>query len=52
MNMRNSKTNEPRKIVLNFSERLDIRNSDKHVALQNLSVTRGKIFENSIRTAN
>ena len=35
---KNSKTSQPPKSVLNFSERLDLRSSDKHVALQNLSV--------------
>ena len=38
MNMENSKMNEPRKFVLDFSQRLDLRSSNKHVALQNLSV--------------
>ena len=37
MNMENSKTNEPHKFVLNLSQRLDLRSSNKHVALQNLS---------------
>ena len=38
MNTKNSKTNEPHKIVLNLTQRLDFRSSDKHVALQNLSI--------------
>ena len=39
MNTENSKTtNEPHKFVLNFSQTLDIRSSNKHVALQNLSI--------------
>ena len=38
MNTENSKTNESRKFVLNLSQRLDLRSSDKPVALQNLSV--------------
>ena len=37
MNMENIKTNES-KSVLNLSQRLDLRSSDKPVALQNLSV--------------
>ena len=32
MNTENSKTNEPHKFVLNLSQRLDLRTSDKHVA--------------------
>ena len=38
MNAKNSKTNEPHKFVLNLSQRLDLRSSNKHVALQNLSI--------------
>ena len=38
MNKENSKTNEPHKFVFNLSQRLDLRSSNKHVALQNLSI--------------
>ena len=38
MNTENSKKNEPHQFVLNWSQRLDLRISNKHVALQNLSV--------------
>ena len=38
MNMENSKMNETHKFVLNLSQRLDLRSSDKHVAPQNLSI--------------
>ena len=38
MNTENIKTSEPHEIVLNLSQRLDLRSSDKHVALENLSV--------------
>ena len=31
-NTENSKTSEPHKFVVNVSERLDLRSSDKHVA--------------------
>ena len=37
MSTEKSKTNEPRKVVLNLSQRLDLRSSSKHVPLQNLS---------------
>ena len=37
MNTENSKTNEPHKFVLKLSHRLDLRSSDKNVALQNVS---------------
>ena len=43
MNMKNSKTNEPHKFVLKLLQRLDSRSSNKHVTLQNLCITRGKI---------
>ena len=36
MNIEKNKTNEPPKFVLNLSQRLDLRNSNKHIALQNL----------------
>ena len=38
MNRENSKTNESHKFVLNLSQRLDLRSSDKLIALQNLSI--------------
>ena len=38
MNTENSKTNEPHKFVFDLSQRLDFRSSNKHVALQNLSI--------------
>ena len=38
MNTENSKTNASRKFVLNLSQRLDLRSSDKPVVLQNLSI--------------
>ena len=38
MNTENSKRNEPHKFVLILSQRLDLRSSNKHVALQNLPI--------------
>ena len=38
MNTENSKMNKPHKFVLNLSQRLDLRSSNKLVALQSLSV--------------
>ena len=38
MNTENSKTNESHKLNLNWSQRLDLRSSNKHVALQILSI--------------
>ena len=38
MNMENSKTNEPHKFVLNLLQSLDLRGSNEHVTLQNLSI--------------
>ena len=35
--------NEPHKFVLNLSQRLELGSSNKHVALQNSFITRGKI---------
>ena len=36
--MENSKTNEPHEFFLTLSQRLNLRSSNKHVALQNLSI--------------
>ena len=38
MNLENSKKNEPHKFVLNLSQILDLRISNKHDALQKLSI--------------
>ena len=38
INTKNSKKNESHKFVLNFSQRLDLRSSNKYLALQNLSI--------------
>ena len=38
MNAENSKTNKPHKFVLNLSQRLDLKSSNKHVAVQSLSL--------------
>ena len=37
-NTKTSKTNESHKFVLNLSQISDLRSSDKHIALQNLSI--------------
>ena len=41
--MKISKTNAPHKFIFNFSQRLDLRSSNKRVALVNLFIIRGKI---------
>ena len=38
MNTENSKANKPHKFVLNLSQRLGLSRTNKHVALQNLSI--------------
>ena len=38
MDTKNRKTNEPHKFVLSLSQRLDLRSSNKHLALQHLSI--------------
>ena len=37
MNTENSNTNKPNKFILNLSQRLDLRSSNKHVVLQKLA---------------
>ena len=51
--MENSKTKEPHKFVLKLSQRLDLRCSNKHVALQNLSIYyTWKNIKNSMKKIN
>ena len=38
MNSKNSKTSKPHVLVLNLTDKLDLRRTDKYVALSNLSV--------------
>ena len=38
INTENSKTNEPHKFILNLWQRLDLRSSNKDVALQKLTI--------------
>ena len=38
MNMENGKMNESHKLILNLSERVDLRSSNKHFPFQNLSI--------------
>ena len=38
MNSENSKTSYPHKLLLNLTDKINLKRSDKHVALSNLSV--------------
>ena len=38
VNKENSRTNKPHKIILNLSQRLDLRSLNKNIAPQNLAV--------------
>ena len=38
MNSENSKTPDPHRVLLNLSEKINLKRSDKHVAISNLSV--------------
>ena len=38
MNTENSKMNKPHNFFLSLSERLDLKSSNKHISLQNLSI--------------
>ena len=38
MNVESSKTNEPHKYILNVSQRLDLKSSNEHFALQNVAI--------------
>ena len=38
LNKKSKKTNEPHKVFLNLSQKLDLKSSNKHIALQKLSI--------------
>ena len=38
MNSENSKTPDPHRVLLNLSDEINLKRSDKHVAISNLSV--------------
>ena len=38
MNPENSKTSDPHRLLLNISDKVNVKRSDKHVALSNLSI--------------
>ena len=38
MNSENSKTSDPRRLLLNLSEKINLERSDKYVTLSNLSI--------------
>ena len=53
MNIENSKTNDIHKFFFDLSHRLDSRSSNKHVALQNLSINyTWIIYDYSTKTIN
>ena len=39
MNSRNSKTSDPHRLLLNFSDKINLKRSDKNVALSNLYIS-------------
>ena len=38
MNYQNSKTSNPHQLLLNLTDKLDLRRKDKYIALSNLSI--------------
>ena len=38
MNSENSKTTDPHRLLLNFSDKINLKRNDKYVALSNLSI--------------
>ena len=38
MNSKNSKTSDPHRLLLNFSDKINLKRSDDYVALSNLSI--------------
>ena len=38
MNLKNSKTSDPHRLLLNLSDKMNLKRSDKYVALPNYSI--------------
>ena len=38
MNSENSKTADPHRLLLNFTDKINLKRSDKYVAISNLSI--------------
>ena len=38
MNSKNSKMSDPHRLLLNFTDKINLKRSDKYVALSNLSI--------------
>ena len=38
MNSKNSKTSDPHRLLLNLTDKIDLRRKDKYIALSNLSI--------------
>ena len=38
MNSENSKTSDPHRLLINLTDKIDLRRKDKYVALSNLSI--------------
>ena len=38
MNSRNSETSDPHRLLLNLTDKIDLRRKDKYIALSNLSI--------------
>ena len=53
MNTENSKTNEPHRFKLDLTDKLNLKNANKNMALANLSIiTLGKILSQNTTTIN
>ena len=38
MNSKNSKTSHPHRLLLNYTDKVDLKGKDKYIALSNLSI--------------
>ena len=38
MNSKNSKTSDPHRLLVNLTDKIDLRRKDKYIALSNLSI--------------
>ena len=48
MNSGNSKTSNPHRLLLNLSDKIDLRRKDKHIATSNLSLLYMEKYEKVI----
>ena len=49
MNSKNSKPSDPHRLLLNLTDKIDLRRKDKYIALSNIRFTTWKNIKNSYK---